>query len=152
MNISIKFSSAILVFTFLIAMLLVGCNNPVQSEEEHHQEADGAVFKMNGEEIVRYENGESSGSIDVNKGEETPLITIYFLDEEGNEFQPDDPENSLSWKDIDTAIADVEQHDQDGKWSFHISGLSQGSTTVTFQLFHNGHSDFDMQNITINVN
>lgn len=152
MNISTKFSSAILVFIISIGILLAGCSNPADSNEEEHPHPEGAVFKMNGEEILRYENGEPSSSIDVNEGGETPLITIYFLDEEGNEFQPDEPENSLNWKDIDTSIAKIEQHDEDGKWSFHVHGQAQGSTTVTFQLFHDGHSDFDIQDIIINVN
>ncbi len=149
----LRFSTGLLLSALLITLLLAACNNPASSDdEEHHEDAVGAVFKMNGGEIVRYENGQTSGSIEVNEGEETTLITIYFLDDEGHEFQPDDSEYSLQWKDIDTTIAKVEQHDEDGKWNFHILGNSQGKTTVTFQLFHGSHSDFDIENVTINVN
>lgn len=147
-----EFHTGILLIVLSITILIAGCNNPADSDEEEHPHPEGAVFMMNGEEIIHYENGEASGTIEVDEREETPLITIYFIDEEGNEFQPDDPENSLKWKDIDTSIAEIEQHDEDGKWSFHVLGIAQGSTTVTFQLDHNGHSDFDIQDVTINVN
>ncbi len=90
--------------------------------------------------------------IEVSEGEETTLITIWFLADDGDLFQPDDPEFSLNWKDIDTAVANVEQHDEDGKWSFHIHGEAQGNTSVVFQLFHDGHSDFDTQPIPVTVN
>ncbi len=149
----LRFPTGLLLSALVITLLLAGCSNPASSDdEEHHEEATGAVFKMNGEELVRYEGGQVSGSIAINEGEETPLITIYFLDKEGHEFQPADAEYSLQWKDIDTAIAEVEQHDEDGKWRFHIRGISQGNTTVTFQLFHGEHSDFDITNVSINVN
>lgn len=145
--------TGLLLSAALIIFLLAGCSNPASSDdEEHNEDAVGAVLKMNGEEIVRYEDGQISGSIEVNEGEETPLITIYFLDDEGHEFQPEDSEYSLRWKDIDTTVVEVEQHDEDGRWRFHILGNSQGSTTATFQLYHGSHSDFDLENVTINVN
>lgn len=144
--------SGILLVALSITILIAGCNNPADSDEEEHPHPEGAVFMMNGEEIIQYENGEASGTIEVDEGEETPLITIYFIDEGGNQFQPDEPENSLNWTDINHSVAEIEQHDEDGKWSFHVLGIAQGSTTVTFQLYHNEHSDFDIQDVTINVN
>lgn len=152
-----KFSNISLLHGFLLVLLsmifvLTGCNNPADSEEDPHEEANGAVFKMNGEEIIRYENGETTGSIEVTEGEETPRITIYFLDEDGDEFQPDEPEFTLSWRDIDSSIAEIEQHDEDGKWSFHVRGVMEGSTGVIFELDHNGHPDFEIHDITIHVN
>lgn len=142
-------------FTILLslAVLATACNNPAgDDDEEEHHEPVGAVLKMNGDEIARYEDGEVTGQIEVNSGEETALITIYFLAEDGDEFQPDEPENSLSWKNIDGAIAEVEQHDEDGKWSFHIHGVETGETSVVFQLFHDDHSDFDTGSFSIIVN
>lgn len=139
------------VFVSLI-FILAGCNNPVDSEEEEHPHSDGAVFKMNGEEIIHYENQEATGSIEVAEGEETPPITVYFLDEDGEEFQPDEPEYSLTWRDIDTSVAEINQQDVDDKWSFRVQGISQGSTSVTFELDHNGHPDFTISDITIHVN
>ncbi len=144
------------IFTLLLSLsvLTTACNNPAgdDNDEEHHEPA-GAVLKMNGEEIARYDNGEITGQIEVNSGEETALITIFFLAGDGDEFQPDDPENSLNWKDLDESVAEVEKHEEDGKWSFHIHGIETGETSVVFQLFHDDdHSDFDTKAFPIIVN
>lgn len=141
-----------LCFITLFTFSILGCSNPASSEEEHHDEAIGAILKMNGQEIARSDESGVTGQIEVNAGEETTLISIFFLADDGDEFQPDEPEFSLNWKDIDTSIADVEQHAEDGKWSFHIHGEAEGNTSVVFQLFHDGHSDFDTQPISVVVN
>jgi len=148
-------TKTLLVTLTAILFTFTACNNPASSEEEdHHEEPVGAVLTMNGQEIARYdgENGEVTGGIEVNEGEETTLITIQFIADDGDLFQPDEPEFSLNWKDIDTSVADVEQHDEDGKWRFHIHGEAAGTTSVVFQLFHDGHSDFDTGAIPVTVN
>lgn len=152
-----KYFTKLSTHTLLVALLAIlftatACNNPASSEEEHHEDPVGAVLKMNGQEIARYDESGVTGQIEVNAGEETALISIFFLADDGDEFQPDEPEFSLNWTDIDTSIADVEQHEEDGKWSFHIHGEASGNTSVVFQLFHDGHSDFDTQPIPVVVN
>lgn len=152
------FSTKTLLVAFTATLFTVtACNNPASSEEEeHHEEPVGAVLTMNGQEIAHYEGetGEVTGGIEVDEGEETTLITIQFIAEDGDLFQPDDPEFTLRWKDIDTSIADVEQHDEDGKWSFHIHGETQGNTSVVFQIWHEpaDHSDFNTAPIPVTVN
>ncbi|NGP76047.1 hypothetical protein G3570_05360 [Balneolaceae bacterium YR4-1] len=148
-----KFSTNTLLITLAVLLITAtACNNPASSEEEEHPEPAGVLLKMNGQEIARYEDNSVTGQIEVNAGEETTLIRLFFLDDSGNEFQPDEPELSLQWRDINTAIADVEQHSEDGKWAFHIHGEAQGNTSVVFQLLHDGHSDFDTQPIPVVVN
>ena len=148
--------ATILVATFTTLALLTGCDNPASDDDhDEHEHAEGAVLKMNGAEIVRIEDGQvQSGQIEVNEGEETPLISIYFLAEDGDEFQPDEPDYSLRCDQIDGSVAEVEQHDQDGKWSFHLHGVSAGNTTVRFQLWHDGenHSDYNTPEIDVVVN
>lgn len=153
-----KFSNLLTTVTLVLILpaliSLSGCNNPADSgedeHEEHHQPA-GAILKMNGAEIVRYENQEVSGQIEVNAGEETALITLYFLDEHGEEFQPDEPENSLGWHGIETSIAEIVQHADDTKWSFHVQGINADSTSVIFELKHGDHADFETAEIPVIV-
>ena len=156
MKLTIKnFGRLPLLFTISALLLLAGCNNPLDNDDhEHHEHAEGAVLTMNGAEIVRIEEGVvQSGQIEVTEGEETPLITIYFLNDEGETFQPDETEYSLRWEDIDQSVAEVEQHDQDGAWRFHIHGVAQGTTSVRFLLWHNDedHEDYETPLITISV-
>lgn len=146
-------TKTLLVTLTAVLFTLTACSNPASSEEEeHHEEPVGAVLTMNGQEVARYDSEGVTGGIEVSEGEETTLITIWFLADDGDLFQPDEPEYSLKWEGIDTSIADVEQHDEDGKWSFHIHGEAQGSTSVTFQLDHNGHADLETEAIPVTVN
>ncbi|MDZ7715471.1 MAG: hypothetical protein U5J95_04585 [Balneolaceae bacterium] len=153
MNTYTKYSNKyfILIATIL-SLVIISCSNPASSEEEHELEAEGAVLILNGQEVVRYEDGTVTGQLEVDEGQETALISIFFLDHDGDQFQPDEPEFSLNWRDINTSIADIEQHNEDGKWRFHLHGEAQGNTTVIFQLFHNDHADFETASIPVVVN
>jgi hypothetical protein len=148
----------VFLFSLITLLLLSACTNPASNDaDDHddHEHAVGAVLEMNGAEIVRIEEGQvQSGQIEVTEGDETPLITIYFLAEDGDKFQPDEPDYSLRWEQIDEAVAEVEQHNQDGKWGFHIHGLQSGSTSVVFKLWHDsaGHEDYFTPEIDIIVN
>lgn len=141
----------ILIPVIPLALVIASCSNPAGSDQEHHDEAVGAVLKMNGQEIARYENGEVSGDISVGEGEETALISIYFLSDDGDEFQPEEEEFTLSYEVADTSVAEVEQHEEDGRWRFHVRGLATGATTAAFSLYHEGHSDFNTDGIPVRV-
>jgi hypothetical protein len=148
MDIFTTFSIRLLALTFATAILMAGCNNPASNDDddhEEHSEPHAIQFAMNGETIVTYPAGENSGHFDVEEDHETSLITAEFLDENGNEIHGEDldDEYSLAWEIADTDIADIEQHDEDGRWSFHIVGKTAGGTTVKFMLMHGDHADFE---------
>lgn len=145
--------SALFVLTLFSILLLNACGNPVSDDdEEEHADPVAAELEMNGEVIATYENGDIEGEIEVPEGEETSLITIYFLDDDGDRIDLDhESELSLDWEVDDDEIAEVEQHEEDGQWSFHIHGESAGSTDVIFSIYHDGHSDFDTGAFPIEV-
>ncbi|MEL7834225.1 hypothetical protein [Fodinibius sp. Rm-B-1B1-1] len=155
MNISTHFPNKLIVLTFATALLLAGCNNPASNDDhEEHSDPHSIEFVMNGDTIVTYADGEVSGHFHLEAGQETSLITAEFFDEDGNEIHGEDlgDEYSLGWEIANTDHADIEQHDEDGKWSFHIVGKSAGETTVIFKLMHGAdHSDFSTNSIEIHV-
>lgn len=135
----------------LVSGLLVACSNSTSSEEEH-SDPEGFRLKMNGQTVVeQLPGGTLTGEFELETGEETALITIFFLDDDGDEFQPDEPEFSLGAVFEDEGIAEFEQHEEDGTWSFHIHAEAEGITEMTLQLMHNGHSDFNTQGIHVHV-
>lgn len=139
-------------FLLVVTGLFAACSNSTSSEDDEHSEPAGFVLKMNGQNVVTQSPGGTlTGEFELEVGEETPLITIFFLDEDGDEFQPDEPENSLGAEFEDDGIAEFEQHAEDGKWSFHIHAEAEGITDLTLMLMHNGHSDFDTQEIHVHV-
>lgn len=140
----------------LVALLSIGCSdddNPVHDDHDDvHAEAIGFVIRSNGVEIARYENGEISGEIEVGVDKETALLSVRFIDEDGDLFTPDTRDGfSLAWEIGDETIAELEQHEEDGAWSFHVSGLIAGSTTMVLKLNHGGHADFVAQAIEVHV-
>lgn len=139
------------VFALLTTVLFISCSNSVSSEDEH-QETEGFRLKMNGQTIVeQLPDGNITGEFVLEVGEETPLITIYFLDHDREEFQPDEPELSLRAAFEESGIAEFQQHAEDGKWSFHLHAEAEGETTMTLQLYHNDHPDFITQGIPVRV-
>ena len=141
---------------FALAFFIASCgddNNPVDTEhEEEHAEAVGLIIRNSGEEIVRYENGEVEGEIEVGHGLETALLSVRFIAEDGDLFTPDEDEGfALDWEIADESIAEVEHHEEDGAWAFHIVGLEEGQTTILIKISHEGHADFVSKEIEIHV-
>ena len=136
------------------ALFVASCgddDNPVDSHDEEHAEAFGVVVLNSGEEIARDEAGKVTGEIDVGVERETALLTLRFIAEDGDLFVPDEDENSLDWEIADEAIAEVEHHEEDGAWAFHIVGHAAGETTIRIKITHDDHADFVSRPIDIHV-
>lgn len=149
------FSAAKSVVTLLVlSILVVSCSNSTSSDDDHDEHEDPAGFrlKMNGAVIVEQLPGQDiTGEFELTTGQETDLITIFFLAEDGDEFQPEDEEYSLGYEFDDEGIAEFEQHAEDGKWSFHLHAEAEGITDMRLKLMHGGHSDFTTRDIHVHV-
>ena len=113
----------------------------------------GLVIRgTDGAEIVRNENGQVSGEIEIGYGKETALLTVRFIAEDGNLFAPDTEDGfSLGWEIADVSIAEIDQHAEDGAWNFRIVGLNDGKTTLRLKIIHEDHADFVSSEIEIHV-
>ncbi|MGN8225897.1 hypothetical protein [Gracilimonas sp. BCB1] len=137
---------------FIFAGILTACSNSTSSDDHDHSEPEGLRLKMNGQTIVeQLPDQDITGEFELTPGQETDLITIFFLDHDGDEFQPEEDEYSLGHEFEDQGIAEFEQHSEDGKWSFHLHAESEGITDLTLMLMHNDHSDFSSQHIHVHV-
>lgn len=146
----------ILFVVLTISIMMFGCDkdNPVD-EDDHaeHAEAVGLVISQSGAEIARYENGAVTGKISVAAGEETPLLSVKFIDDhDGELFTPEGEHYSMAWTIADESVAEVERHDEDGEWKFHIKGKATGNTTIEIKIMHENHADFVSLPIPIEVN
>lgn len=143
-----KLSIALLATSFAITMLLAGCDNPAgEDDHEDHADPEGLQLVMNGDVIWSYIDREASDDhIDLEEGQETERITVEWLDEDGDEIHGEDLEDEygLGWEIANEEIVSVEQHDEDGLWSFHLHGETAGETTMQLRLMHGGddHADF----------
>ncbi|MDZ7694580.1 MAG: hypothetical protein U5K69_26245 [Balneolaceae bacterium] len=136
-----------IIFLYAIAFATISCSNPASSDEDHdeHTEPYGLELVMNGATIIEYFDGEVTGHLHVDEGGETSLITIEFLNEEREHIHAEDldDEYSLGWNIENEDVLGVEQHDEDGKWSFHLVGKSAGESRIQFMLIHGDHADFE---------
>lgn len=140
----------------LALSLIMGCSNdsnPVKDDDTDHDHAEavGCVISSSGVELARYEEGAVTGSLNVKVGETTPLLSISFIAEDGDIFQPEDDAYSLAWEVADADLAKIIQHDEDGKWLFHLSGIATGNTEITFKVLHGDHADFVAKPIPVQV-
>jgi len=143
----LKQKYTLLILSIATIFAFASCSNPTSSEEEEHSSPFGVALILNGVEIAVQENGtityNEGDHLELEVGEETNLITVRWISEDGDRFVPDtDDGYSLSWIVDNENVVEVEQHEEDGVWEFHLVGLSAGESNVEFALFHNDHSDF----------
>ncbi len=142
----------LLAIPFVAGLIIAGCgDNPVEGEKNHdHFEPRGLILRVGTDSVV-YDNGVVNGSLTVKAGEETDLISLDFILEDGERETPTDDDFSLDYTIGDTTVASVEQHEADGPWKFHIDGRKAGTTTLTLQLMHVDHADFTAKPIEVVV-
>jgi hypothetical protein len=139
-----------LLLTLLGLVVFQACDNHVHDHDDDHAEPVGFFLRESGVNIVTYQNATVQGSITVQAGDETGLVSVVFIDEDGDEFTPEGDVYSLSLETTSTNF-EFEQHAEDGKWRFHVVGLQAGTGTFTLKLMHGDHSDFRSQPITVTV-
>ncbi len=151
MNIRLLRNTATPVLVSAMALLVGACGEPL--EPEVHPEAGGVVIVDEGTgEVLSQSIGAGVAfdrPIQVAVGE-TLEVEVFFLDESdtSNRFLPDvDEGESLEVTIADEDIAAFDFHGDHGDFD----GLTAGTTTAIFQLFHGGHSDFASGALTINV-
>lgn len=137
-------------FRFIVSGLLLGgiltaCDsNPVDDDHDHHAEEVEGLRLVAGQLTMVTYDGATEDTIFVAIGAETELITVEFLDGDGDEVHADElsDEFSLGYDFGDVDVAAFEQDDEDGRWRFRLRGLQSGSTTMDLHLMHLDHEDF----------
>lgn len=141
----LKVAAAALAITMAGA---VACDNPVVETEEHDPVA--VSIRAGSTEIAYADASGFTGEIIVGPGNESQLLTVVFLDEEGDALDPDG-EHVL---DVVAQDADVATWipTSPGAFSGRVQGgATAGQTTFTFQWIHgplaSGHpeGEFDVR-------
>ena len=106
-------------------------------DHEEHLEPVGFVLKMNGTDHVKQENGTVTGSFTLTNSNESDHVNIYYIDEDGDEFQPHTDEGySLA---TEFANSDMIEFESEGDWDL-LHPKAVGTATMTLKLMHGGHS------------
>lgn len=144
--------------TLVIAMLaftVISCSedDPV-SDQHDHAEADGMVIKSNGNIILKIDEAE----IDPNYFEKLSIkenstmsdLEVFFIDHDGDEFQPHDEDKSFGWVIGDESILQLIP-DSENMWQFDLEGLKEGMTDLEIRILHNDHPDFKTPKIPVEI-
>ena len=127
-------------------------DNPVESSEEHF-EAIGLFIISSGDTIVKYQGGEVTGEIGVTVNDHTSLLSIQFINDDGDFGIPPNNDWSLDWVIADTSVADVDYHEGELElYKFRIEGKKVGETTIKIIINHHDHKDFESKAIPIRIN
>lgn len=121
----------------LVAGTLAGCDNPLSHED--HAEPEGIVIRAGTTEMVRVEGigptGEVTGAVSLVAGVETPVLTVSFIDHDGDDITLDTGEYWLSVESTNPATA-TWQGTAAGSFTGRVAGHEGGATTLSFQLHH----------------
>lgn len=143
------------VSSLLIIVLITACSdNPAGNDNHEHAEPFGLELIHDGDIIIEYVNGEVTEHqhMHFHVGEEYPF-TIQFLNEDGEHIHAEDFDDdySLGWIIGDENVLQIEQREEDGKWSFHLIGVAEGESNVQFSLMHgtdgSAHSDLETPDV-----
>lgn len=117
--------------------------------EEHHEEAEGLVLRIDGAEVLRVEGAVVTGELIAPLGGWTETVVVTFLAEDGDEFVPDEPEEFVLTETLaDPAAITFEKI---GDYSFRIHGDTSGPTTMQLGIFHEGHFDYQSPDLPVMV-
>ncbi len=142
--------NGVAVIVFLLMSGLVACSNPAEDEDEDHAEVEGLVLVLGGEEVVRVQEAEVTGSLTVEAGETTSDITVEFLDHDGDEVHAEDLDSEFSLG-VEVRGSEIVTVANTGRWTFTLHGDEAGDTTIRVQLLHDDHADFTTPDISVTV-
>jgi hypothetical protein len=148
-------------FMLAVTMFLItGCkdeSNPLHPEE--HFEPEGWLFEdslgvpllvvWQAQVQPTWHNTVLNDRFSVGATEALTIRT-RFLDSSGQVMDYPDEDYTLGWLLNNDTIASISHHQAD-KWSFVITGLTSGSTTVELRVLHGGHADVITPLLVIDV-
>ncbi len=145
-------SLSLLAVAGALALLIASCtDNPVTPGPTEHAEARGLLLSIGQDTLVTVDSGQVQGSLSLKNGETIGSVNVTYILEDGEREVPDEPDHHLGWTIGDSTIATVAQQSGDARFSFHLTGLKEGSTTLVVKLVHVDHDDFVSPSIPVHV-
>lgn len=135
--------------------LLSACED---THDHDHMDVVGLEIRLDGQPIVvQARNPQSgqievTGSINVVSGETTPMLTVVFVDPDGDVLQITDDDFSIDINPTNTTVMNVQHDASQARWGFTVEGKQEGDEVIEVSLFHGTHADFESRPIPVQVN
>lgn len=140
--------------TFVAIFLVFSCSEKTDiTSPGDHTEAVGMVVYYNGTPYFRIKEGRIDSTIAKEfalKLNQVLEFEVKFIDEDGEEVIPREPEKSLSWIIDDTTMVEIKLLPNE-KWKLQAIGKKIGSTFIEFRLNHGDHPDFKTPKVPLVV-
>ena len=120
----------------------------VHEHDHEHAEAEGLILRRDGIDLATVWQGAVTGQVEVAAGSETHPIEVVLLDADEDEFTPHGDEFTMDLVIDDTGLAGSTVT---GDWEFTVNGISEGATSLTVSVIHEGHADFTSPAIPVAV-
>src|SRR5699024_998033 len=125
--------------TIFSLVLITACENPASDDEHEHIEPAGLQLKYNGEVLFESADGTLTERkhMHLHVGEEY-LFKVELIGEHGEHIHGDQFGNDyfLDWEIENEEVLQIHQHQEDGPWSFHVTGVAEGESKVQLMLMH----------------
>jgi hypothetical protein len=127
------------------------------THDDDHMDIVGLEIRLDGQAIVTQARNPQSGQIEVNgtidvlSGETTPMLTVVFIDPDGDALQITDSDFSIGINPTNTASITINHDASQARWGFTVEGKQAGNEVIQISLFHGTHADFESRSITVQV-
>jgi len=158
------------VYMFILGFALVsagcGADNPLDDSntDEHHLEAFGVQVYDGTDLLVEADGTDVTGSFAVTVGDTTDWLSILFLGEDGEWYDPEEKlaeeengeeevhEVSLAITTSDDEIVVVAgDHESGTEWQFRVVGVSAGEAALRVTTLHGDHEDYVSPEFAVTV-
>jgi hypothetical protein len=134
--------------------LFTACDD---THDDDHLDIVGLEIRLDGQTLVTQARNpqsgqiEVTGTIDVVSGETTPMLTVVFIDPDGDTLLITDSDFSINVNPANTAVVTIHQNASQARWGFTVEGKQAGTEAIQISLFHGTHADFESRPITVQV-
>ena len=114
---------------------------PVAVEHHEHLNSVGVALVADGTDLVVVNGTSVTGELTVAQGASISPIDVFWIDADGNRFQPDAVEQPDYQLEVESDAATTASTTLgDGAWQFSLNGIAAGSTEIHVRLLHGDHA------------
>jgi len=134
---------------FLSLVLLTASACKKHDHDHDHADLNGFRLSQSGAVVAQQTGTTLTGSVTIARGTSNPVFSVVFLEENGDVYDEFKTDESLLIEVGNTSVAAVQAGP--GRWEFRLNGVAAGSTSLTVNLMHSGHKDFESRPVPVTV-
>jgi hypothetical protein len=132
-----------------------GCSDDDDHDDHgHHLEAVGTMLVHGNDTLLVAVGADPAGvvgELHVYEGETLGPLLIHFLDEEGHWYRPEaEPGGAHSLEILHNQLM-IQLAVEPSDWSFSVTGLEEGETTIVVRILHDDHADYVSPELPVHV-